>query len=43
MLQGVHSPLQGRSSILDLDFARANQMPADYESDLDSIWSNPSN
>lgn len=38
----MNGPLQGRMLTLDLDNSRANQLPADYDTDLESIWSNPS-
>ena len=28
--------------MLDLDFSRANTLPDDYDTDLESVWSNPS-
>lgn len=40
--QAINSPLQQRANILDLDWSRANALPADYETDLESEWSNPS-
>ncbi|CAF1616393.1 unnamed protein product [Adineta ricciae] len=30
-----------RGSVLTLDYERANTLPADYETDLDTVWSNP--
>jgi hypothetical protein len=42
ILKAVNGPLQGRTAILDLDMARANAFPDDYETDLESEWSNPS-
>ena len=41
-IQAVNGPLQERMSVLDLDFSRANQLPEDYDTDLESPWSNPS-
>ena len=38
--QGANGPLQERTSILDLDWTRANAFPTDYETDLDLDWSN---
>lgn len=40
--QAINSPLQQRANILNLDWSRANALPADYETDLESEWSNPS-
>ncbi len=40
--QAINGPLQQRTSILDLDFSRANTFPQDYDTDLESEWSNPS-
>ena len=42
LLQSVNAPLQSRATILDLDNTRANQFPADYDTDLESPWANPS-
>ncbi|UJR17432.1 hypothetical protein I4U23_004327 [Adineta vaga] len=36
----INEPLQDRGIILDLDFNRANIFPDDYDTDLESIWSN---
>jgi hypothetical protein len=36
----VNGPLQQRGNILDLDFTRANAVPDDYDTDLESLWSN---
>jgi hypothetical protein len=36
----VNGPLQDRGSILDLDFDRANTVPIDYDTDLESEWAN---
>ena len=41
LFQAVHSPLQQRSSILDLDYRRANQLPVDYDTDLELVWADP--
>jgi hypothetical protein len=38
--KAVNAPLQQRSVILDLDYDRANALPADYDTDLESDWSN---
>ena len=39
----VNAPLQDRTIVLDLDTNRANAFPADYDTDIESLWSNPSN
>ncbi|CAF1262786.1 unnamed protein product, partial [Adineta ricciae] len=36
----INEPLQDRGIILDLDFNRANMLPDDYDTDLESVWSN---
>lgn len=36
----VNSPLQQRANILDLDFLRASTISDDYDTDLESEWSN---
>ena len=41
-IQAVNAPLQERTSVLDMDFSRATQLPPDYETDLELEWSNPS-
>ncbi|CAF1517802.1 unnamed protein product, partial [Adineta steineri] len=40
LLNGVNGPLQGRTEVLDLDSSRANAIPTDYDTDLESEWSN---
>ncbi|CAF0859705.1 unnamed protein product [Rotaria sordida] len=40
ILTGVNGPLQERISLLDLDLSRANSFPTDYDTDLESEWSN---
>lgn len=40
VFQAVNEPLQERGNILDLDFTRANAFPDDYDTDLESEWSN---
>jgi len=35
----VNGPLQQRTTVLDLDSTRANSFPADYDTDLESVWS----
>ncbi|CAF1129895.1 unnamed protein product [Adineta ricciae] len=37
----VNGALQERTAVLDVDYSRANDFPADYDTDLDSAWSNP--
>ncbi|CAF1546243.1 unnamed protein product [Adineta steineri] len=37
----MNGPLQGRTEVLDLDSSRANSMSSDYDTDLESEWSNP--
>ena len=34
--------MQQRGTVLDLDSTRANTFPADYDTDLEYVWSNPS-
>ncbi|CAF4314113.1 unnamed protein product, partial [Adineta steineri] len=38
--KGVNGPLQGRTEVLDLDSSRANVISTDYDTDLESAWSN---
>ncbi|CAF1124640.1 unnamed protein product [Adineta steineri] len=40
ILNAVNGPLQGRTEVLDLDNSRANVISADYDTDLESAWSN---
>ncbi|CAF4317681.1 unnamed protein product, partial [Adineta steineri] len=40
VLTAVNGPLQQRTSTLDLDYSRANSIPTDYDTDLESPWSN---
>ncbi|CAF4148171.1 unnamed protein product, partial [Adineta steineri] len=40
VLTAVNGPLQQRASTLDLDYSRANSIPADYDTNLESPWSN---
>ena len=42
MLQGVNGALQQRLATLNLDKTRANKLPDDYDTDVDSAWANPS-
>lgn len=43
LLQAVHGSLQNRIQVLEVDFDRANDLPDDYETDVELEWSNPSN
>jgi hypothetical protein len=38
----VNGPLQQRTNVLDSDSSSATTFPDDYDTDLDSAWSNPS-
>jgi hypothetical protein len=38
----VNGPLQQRTSVLDSDSLSSTVLPDDYETDLESEWSNPS-
>ncbi|CAF0834260.1 unnamed protein product [Adineta steineri] len=40
VLTAVNGPLQERTSTLDLDYSRANMVPTDYDTDLESPWPN---
>ncbi|CAF4378594.1 unnamed protein product, partial [Adineta steineri] len=40
LLNAVNGPLQGRTEVLDLDYSRANVISTDYDTDLESAWSN---
>ena len=40
--EAANGPLQQRTLILDLDASRANHVPDDYDTDLESEWANPS-
>ncbi|CAF1417136.1 unnamed protein product [Adineta steineri] len=40
LLNAVNGPLQGRTEVLDLDYSRANAISTDYDTDLESAWSN---
>lgn len=39
--QAINRPLQQRTTVLNLDYSRANALPADYQTDLDFEWGNP--
>ncbi|CAF1178747.1 unnamed protein product [Adineta steineri] len=41
IVTAVNTPLLSRGVTLSSDSTRANTLPADYETDLDSPWSNP--
>ena len=38
----MNGPLQQRANTLDLDLSRSMTFPDDYETDIESEWSNPS-
>ncbi|CAF3969202.1 unnamed protein product, partial [Adineta steineri] len=40
LLSAVNGPLQQRTTILNLDSLRATTFPSDYDTDLESEWSN---
>ena len=40
VLTAINGPLQERTIVLDLDSTRANAFPQDYDTDLESQWSN---
>ena len=39
VLTAINGPLQERTTVLDLDYSRANAFPQDYDTDLESQWS----
>ena len=41
ILVAVNGPLLDRGQVLHLDYDRANMLPPDYESDIETVWSNP--
>ena len=41
-IQAINGPLQERTGTLDLDDQRANALPDDYDTDLESEWANES-
>jgi len=41
ILVAVDTPLLGRGTVLNLDYDRANMLPPDYETDIETVWSNP--
>ncbi len=40
VLTAINGPLQERTTVLNLDYSRANAFPQDYDTDLESEWSN---
>ena len=38
----MNGPLQQRTIVLDKDLSRATALPDDYDTDVESEWSNPS-
>ena len=38
--QAINGPLQQRTTILNSDYAGANTLPEDYDTDVESDWSN---
>lgn len=41
VLVSMNAPLLGRGQVLNLDYERANMLPPDYETDIETVWSNP--
>ncbi|UJR27333.1 hypothetical protein I4U23_008626 [Adineta vaga] len=41
ILVSINTPMLGRGTVLNLDYDRANTLPADYDGDIESAWSNP--
>jgi hypothetical protein len=41
VLVGVNAPLLDRGVSTNLDYDRANILPSDYETDIETVWSNP--
>ncbi|CAF4570593.1 unnamed protein product [Rotaria sp. Silwood1] len=41
ILVAVNTPLLERGIALSLDYDRANMLPPDYETDIETVWSNP--
>ncbi|CAF3507643.1 unnamed protein product [Rotaria sordida] len=41
ILVAVNTPLMERGTVLNLDYDRSNMLPPDYETDIESVWSNP--
>ncbi|CAF1615089.1 unnamed protein product [Adineta ricciae] len=40
LVTGVNGALQARMNVLDVDFTRATQFPVDYDTNMESEWSN---
>ncbi|CAF3751894.1 unnamed protein product, partial [Rotaria sp. Silwood1] len=40
VLTAINGPIQQRTSLLNLDLSRSNELPIDYDTDLESEWSN---
>ncbi|CAF4254278.1 unnamed protein product [Rotaria sp. Silwood2] len=40
VLTAINGPIQQRTSLLNLDLSRSNELPIDYDTDLESKWSN---
>ncbi|CAF3980133.1 unnamed protein product [Rotaria sp. Silwood2] len=40
VLTAINGAIQQRTSLLNLDLSRSNELPIDYETDLESEWSN---
>ena len=40
--KAVNGPLQRRTTVLDLDLSRSMTLPADYDTNIESEWANPS-
>ena len=38
----MNGPLQKRTIVLDLDLSRSMTLPADYDTNIESEWANPS-
>lgn len=43
ILVAMNAPLLGRGMTLNLDYDRANMLPPDYETDIETVWANPNN
>ncbi len=41
ILVAANTPLLNRGTVVNLDYTRANMLPADYETDIETVWSNP--
>jgi hypothetical protein len=40
LLVAVNTPLLNRGTVIGLDYDRSNMLPADYDTDIESVWSN---